>query len=72
MTIESLLKDTELTATIKVLVRGSARSYPGQEEAQPGVVTNLSVVPDKQKIANDEENIRLPNQDPKIKSIAVL
>ncbi|KAI7733269.1 hypothetical protein M8C21_007244, partial [Ambrosia artemisiifolia] len=68
VTMESLLKDTDLTTMIKGLVCASARSYPGQEEAQSGV----AVVPPKQQIAGEQEKIRLPNQDPKITSIAVL
>nr|XP_043619388.1 4-alpha-glucanotransferase DPE2 isoform X2 [Erigeron canadensis] len=72
VTIESLLKDTELTTTIKGLVRGSARSYPGQEEEAQPAVTNFSVVPEKQQIANDQDQIRLPNQDSKITRIAVV
>lgn len=72
MTIESLLKDKELTTAIKGLVRSSARSYPGQEETQPAGVTNLSVVPEKQQTANEQDKIRLPSQNPKITSIAVL
>lgn len=72
VTIESLLKDKELTTAIKGLVRSSARSYPGQEETQPAGVTNLSVVPEKQQTANEQDKIRLPSQNPKITSIAVL
>ncbi|XP_076941178.1 4-alpha-glucanotransferase DPE2-like [Bidens hawaiensis] len=68
VSIESLLKDTELTATIKGLVCSSARSYTGQEEAQPGV----TVVPQKQQIVSDPKKIRLPINDTKITSIAVL
>ncbi|KAI3829949.1 hypothetical protein L1987_04081 [Smallanthus sonchifolius] len=60
--------DTELTTTIKGLVSASARSYPCQEEVQPEV----AAVSQKQQIAGEQEKIRLPNQDPKITSIAVL
>ncbi|KAJ9547973.1 hypothetical protein OSB04_020516, partial [Centaurea solstitialis] len=69
VTMETLLKDTELTTSIKGLVSASARSYPGQQ-AQPA---KLSAVPEKQQqIGVEQEKIRLPNQDPKITSIAVL
>ncbi|KAL8208493.1 hypothetical protein R6Q57_007905 [Mikania cordata] len=68
VTMESLLKDTELTTTIKELVYTSARSYPGQEAPQPEV----AVVPQKQQIVGEQGKIILPNQDPKITSIAVL
>ncbi|KAL7588975.1 hypothetical protein Lser_V15G38764 [Lactuca serriola] len=69
VTMESLLKDKQLTTVIKELVRGSARSYPGQEEE-----ANLVVISEKQQIKNEEEKekIRVTNQDPKITSIAVL
>ncbi|PWA90321.1 disproportionating enzyme 2 [Artemisia annua] len=72
VTIESLLKDKELTTEIKGLVRSSARSYPGQEETQPAGVTNLSATPEKQQTANVQDKIRLPSQNPKVTSIAVL
>ncbi|KVI12197.1 Carbohydrate-binding-like fold [Cynara cardunculus var. scolymus] len=67
VTMETLLKDAELTTAIKGLVCGSARSYPGEQ------VQNLSAVTEKQQeIGIKQEKIRLPNQDPKITSIAVL
>ncbi|GJT80652.1 4-alpha-glucanotransferase DPE2 [Tanacetum coccineum] len=72
VTMESLLKDKELTTEIKGLVRSSARSYPGQEEIQLAGVANLSVVPEKQQTANEQDKIHLPSQNPKITSTAVL
>lgn len=63
MTLESLIKDSELKSTIKDLVRGSGRSHPvGENEVQvnesvattekqqvaTGVVTQLNGVPQKE------------------------
>ncbi|XP_044468053.1 4-alpha-glucanotransferase DPE2 [Mangifera indica] len=46
VTLESLLKDKELKATIKDLVRGSGRSHPQVDEATTAITS------DRQQIAN--------------------
>lgn len=72
MTLESLLKDEELTKIIKGLVRGSGRSYPpsSKDEAQDGVAVT------QQQISGGKEKLPLAatqvNGVSETKSIAVV
>lgn len=72
VTLESLLKDKELTKTIKDLVRGSGRSYPptGKVEGQ-----DACVISEKQQIGGGQDKLPLATQlngVSETKSIAVL
>ncbi|KAM6570952.1 hypothetical protein CsatA_015032 [Cannabis sativa] len=62
VTLESLIKDDELITTIKDLVRGSGRSYPGgHTEIQAKQELSFSST-QKQPVANEKEKISVISQ----------
>ena len=62
MTLESLLKDKELTKAIKDLVRGSGRSHPLSAEAESNVTQQVHSVSDKQEITVGQDKLPLANK----------
>lgn len=55
MTLESLLKDKELTKAIKDLVRGSGRSYPLSEVVESQATQQVRLVSEKQHVAGHDK-----------------
>lgn len=76
VTLESLLKDKELTKTIKDLVSGSGRSYPPTGKVEVQVARqDACVISEKQQIAGGQDKLPLATQlngVSETKSIAVL
>ena len=64
VTLESLLKDKELTKAIKDLVRGSGRSYPLSEEVESHVTVTqqICLVSEEQQIAVGQDKLPLANK----------
>lgn len=60
MTLESLLKDKDLTTTIKDLVRGSGRSSPLSEVEMKAGQYTAAVIPEK--IVGDQVKIPVATQ----------
>lgn len=70
VTLESLLKDKELTTSIKALVRGSGRSYPPAQDVQVNVDPKKAANPEK---AGGQEKVPLATQlNGSSKSVSVL
>ncbi|KAJ6992126.1 4-alpha-glucanotransferase DPE2 [Populus alba x Populus x berolinensis] len=63
VTLESLLKDKELIATIKGLVRGSGRSHPSvQETDELGNQETIVLIPGKHQVTTGQEKISVGKQ----------
>ncbi|KAB1222667.1 4-alpha-glucanotransferase DPE2 [Morella rubra] len=63
VTLESLMKDNELKAAIKDLVRGSGRSYPVVEENEVEVKEETTATSTgKQQVANGKETMPLGSE----------
>lgn len=62
MTLESLLKDKELTKAIKDLVRGSGRSYPLSKEVESQVTQEVRLLSEKQKTAVGQDKLPLADK----------
>lgn len=61
MTLESLIKDSELKTIIKDLVRWSGRSIP-PDDSNLSASSISGAVSDKQQLASAVEKIRLPSE----------
>lgn len=76
VTLESLMKDNELKAAIKDLVRGSGRSYPVVEENEVEVKEETTATSTgKQQVANGKETMPLGSEltgVPQKETLAVL